>query len=131
MNKWNDLTLLLGRILLAAIFIWSGWNKLVHYDYMQGYMASVGVPGWSMPILILWELGGGLALLVGAFTRPVALALAAFSVISALIAHRNFADIGQFINFMKNLAMAGGYLYVYLTGAGGLSLDRKLRLKWS
>lgn len=127
----RDIALLAARVLLAAIFIWSGWNKLVHYDYMQGYMVSVGVPGWSMPILILWELGGGLLLLVGAFTRPVAWALAAFSVISALIAHSHFADINQFINFMKNLAMTGGYLYVAYTGAGNLSLDAKLKLKWA
>lgn len=125
----RDMVLLIARVLLAAIFIWSGWNKLVHYDYMQGYMVSVGVPGWSMPILILWELGGGLLLLLGAFTRPVALLLAAFSLISACIAHRNFGDVNQFINFMKNLAMAGGYLYVAYTGAGALSLDQKLKLK--
>lgn len=127
----KDLVLLAARILMAGIFVWSGYNKLVHYDYMQGYMVSLGVPGWSMPILILWELGGGLLLLAGAFTRPVAWALAAFSVISALIAHSNFGDVNQFIHFMKNLAMTGGYLYVATTGAGGLSLDAKLKLKWA
>ncbi|HLW73809.1 MAG TPA: DoxX family protein [Gammaproteobacteria bacterium] len=127
----RDITLLVGRVLLAAIFIWSGYNKLVHYDYMQGYMVSIGVPGWSMPILILWELGGGLLLLLGAFTRPVALSLAVFSVVSALIAHRNFADVAQLINFMKNMSMAGGFLYAAMLGAGALSLDAKLKLKWA
>src|SRR5579859_4512805 len=127
----REIVLLVARLLLAAIFIWSGYNKLVHYDYMQGYMVSVGVPGWSMPILILWELGGGLLLLLGAFTRPVALALVVFSVVSALIAHRNFADVAQLINFMKNMAMAGGYLYVAFTGAGAFSLDAKLKRKWA
>lgn len=127
----KDNVLLAARILLAALFIWSGWNKLVHYDYMQGYMMSVGVPGWSMPILILWELGGGLLLLLGAYTRPVAWALAAFSVISALIAHRNFGDVNQFIHFMKNMGLTGGYLYVAYTGAGTRSLDAKLKLKWA
>jgi putative oxidoreductase len=127
----RDITLLVARLLLAAIFIWSGYSKLVHYDYMQGFMVSLGLPGWSMPILILWELGGGLLLLLGAFTRPVALALTVFSVVSALIAHRNFADVEQFINFMKNLSMAGGFLYAAMTGAGALSLDAKLKLKWA
>jgi len=127
----RDITLLVARLLLAAIFIWSGYNKLVNYDYMQGYMVSVGLPGWSMPILILWELGGGLLLLLGAFTRPVALALAVFSVVSACIAHRNFADVNQLIHFMKNLGLTGGYLYVVYTGAGALSLDKKLKLKWA
>jgi len=127
----RDIVLLLARLLLAAIFIWSGYNKLVNYDYMQGYMVSVGLPGWSMPILILWELGGGLLLLLGAFTRPVALTLAVFSVVSACIAHRNFADVNQLIHFMKNLGLTGGYLYVVYTGAGALSLDKKLKLKWA
>ena len=127
----RDIVLLVARLLLAAIFIWSGYNKLVNYDYMQGYMVSVGLPGWSMPILILWELGGGLLLLLGAFTRPVALALAVFSVVSACIAHRNFADVNQLIHFMKNLGLTGGYLYVVYTGAGALSLDKKLKLKWA
>ncbi|HSN17344.1 MAG TPA: DoxX family protein [Gammaproteobacteria bacterium] len=126
----RDKILLVARVLLAFIFIMSGWNKLTHYDYMQGFMVSVGVPGWSMPILILWELGGGLLLLLGAFTRPVAWTLAAFSVVSALIAHRNFADPNQMIHFMKNLAMTGGYLYVACTGAGAISLDEKFKLKW-
>jgi len=127
----RDIVLLVARLLLAAIFIWSGYNKLVNYDYMQGYMLSVGLPGWSMPILILWELGGGLLLLLGAFTRPVALALAVFAVVSACIAHRNFADVNQLIHFMKNLGLTGGYLYVVYTGAGALSLDKKLKLKWA
>ncbi|HEX2667812.1 MAG TPA: DoxX family protein [Gammaproteobacteria bacterium] len=127
----RDVILVAARILLAALFIWSGWNKLVHYETMQGYMVSYGLPGWSMPVLILWELGGGLLLLAGAFTRPVAWALAAFSVISACIAHSNFADLNQFINFMKNLGLAGGYLYVAMTGAGRISLDSKLRLRWA
>ena len=127
----REIVLLAARLLLAVIFIWSGYNKLVHYDYMQGYMVSVGVPGWSMPVLILWELGGGLLLLLGAFTRPVAWALAAFSVISAFIAHSNFADINQYINFLKNMGLAGGYLYVAYTGAGNLSLDAKFKLKWA
>lgn len=127
----NNAALLLARFLLAAVFIWSGWNKLVHYDYMQGYMVSMGVPGWSMPILVLWELGGGLLLLLGAFTRPVALALAVFCVVSALIAHRNFADLDQWIHFLKNMGLTGGYLALWVTGAGAFSLDGKLRLKWA
>ena len=127
----KDIALLAGRLLMAAVFIWSGWNKLVHYEYMQGYMVSVGVPGWSMPLLVLWELGGGLALALGLFTRPVAVTLAVFSVVSAFIAHSNFADLNQFINFMKNMGLAGGYLAFAVAGAGAFSLDRKLKLRWA
>ena len=123
--------LLLGRILMVAIFLSAGYSKLTHYDYMQGYMVSLGVPGWSMPFIILWELGGGLAILLGFFTRPVALLLAGFCVISALIAHLHPAEQEQMINFMKNLSMTGGFLYMAMTGAGAFSLDHKFKLKWS
>lgn len=127
----KDMALLLGRLLMAAVFIWSGWNKLVHYDYMQGYMVSVGVPGWSMPLLILWELGGGLALALGVLTRPVSVALAVFCVVSACIAHKNFADLDQWIHFLKNMGLTGGYLAFAVAGAGSFSLDHKFKLKWS
>jgi len=126
----NDLTTLAGRILLAAIFIWSGYAKLSHYDYMQGYMVSLGLPGWSMPFIILWELGGGLAMLFGFLTRPVAVLLALFCVISAGVAHYHPTDQMQMINFMKNLSMAGGFLFVAVHGAGALSLDQQFKLKW-
>lgn len=126
----NNLTNVVGRLLLAAIFISAGYTKLTHYDYMQGYMVSLGLPGWSMPFIILWELGGGLAMILGFFARPVALLMAAFCVISACLAHYHPADQEQMINFMKNLAMTGGFLFVALHGAGDWSLDQKLKLKW-
>lgn len=127
----KDLALLLARVLLAAIFLWAGFGKLTHYSYMQGYMVSLGVPGWSFPCIILWELGGGLAILTGFLTRPAALLMGAFCVISGFIAHLHPADQEQMINFMKNLSMAGGFLSLWVAGAGALSLDRKFKLKWS
>ena len=127
----KDSVLLLGRILMVAIFLSAGYAKLTHYDYMQGYMVSLGLPSWSMPFIILWELGGGLAILLGFFTRPVALLLAAFCVISGFLAHLHPADQEQMINFMKNVSMTGGFLYMAMTGAGAYSLDAKLKLKWS
>ena len=127
----KDSALLLGRILMAVIFISAAYGKISHYEYMQGYMVSLGLPGWSMPFIILWEMGGGLAILLGLFTRPVALLLAVFCVISALLAHLHPNDQEQMINFMKNLAMTGGFIYVAVTGAGTLSLDRKFKFKWA
>jgi putative oxidoreductase len=118
--------LLLGRILMVAIFLSAGYSKLTHYDYMQGYMVSLGIPGWSMPFIILWELGGGFAILFGFFTRPVALLMAVFCVVSALLAHLHPADQEERIKFMT-----GGFLYMAITGAGAYSLDAKLKLRWS
>lgn len=127
----KDFALFVSRVLLAAIFLWAAYGKLTHYTYMQGYMVSLGLPGWSMPFIILWELGGGLAILFGFLTRPVALLMGAFCVISGLLAHLHPAVQEQMINFMKNMAMTGGFIALWAVGAGALSLDHKFKLKWS
>lgn len=114
---------LLGRIGLSLIFIISGWGKIAGYAATQQYMDAMGVPGALLPLVILLELGGGLAILTGAFTRWIALALAAFSLVSAALFHANLGDAAQAINFWKNVAMAGGFLMLAAHGAGTLSLD--------
>ena len=114
---------LLGRIGLSLIFIISGWGKIAGYAATQQYMEAMGVPGTLLPLVIALELGGGLAILMGAFTRWIALALAAFSLASAALFHANFGDAAQAINFWKNVAMAGGFLMLAAHGAGMLSLD--------
>ena len=114
---------LLGRIGLSLIFIISGWGKIAGYAATQQYMEAMGVPGALLPLVIALELGGGLAILAGAFTRWIALALAVFSLASAALFHANFGDAAQAINFWKNVAMAGGFLMLAAHGAGMLSLD--------
>lgn len=114
---------LLGRIGLSLIFIISGWGKIAGYVATQQYMEAMGVPGALLPLVIALELGGGLAILMGVFTRWMALALAAFSLASAALFHANFGDAAQAINFWKNVAMAGGFLMLAAHGAGMLSLD--------
>jgi putative oxidoreductase len=117
---------LLGRVGLSLIFLISGWGKLAGYAATQGYMESVGVPGALLPLVIALELGGGLALVAGVATRWTALALAAFSVVSALIFHADLADPIQSIMFWKNVAMAGGFLLLAANGPGALSVDARL-----
>jgi putative oxidoreductase len=112
-----------GRVLMSAIFIMAGISKLGAYTATQGYMESMGVPGVLLPLVILLELGGGLAVLLGWQTRISAFLLAGFCIISALIFHANFGDQMQSILFMKNLAMAGGFLFLVAGGAGAWSLD--------
>jgi putative oxidoreductase len=118
---------LAARILMSHIFILSGFSKITGYAGTVKYMASMGVPGALLPLVILLELGGGLALLVGFKTRSVALALAVYTVLAALIFHRNFADQMQMINFMKNMAMTGGLLMFVQHGASSPSIDTSLR----
>ncbi|TWC42822.1 putative oxidoreductase [Pseudomonas sp. SJZ079] len=119
----NNAIVLIARLLLAHIFVLAGVGKITGYAGTQGYMESMGVPGALLPLVILLELGGGLALIIGFLTRWVALAFAAFCVASALIFHMNWSDQTQMIMFMKNVALAGGFLLLYVQGAGAFSLD--------
>ena len=116
---------LAGRVLLAAIFVLSGFTKIGGYAATQAYMESAGVPGALLPLVIVAELGGGLAVVAGLLTRWAALGLAAFSIASAVLFHAS-ADQIQQILFLKNFAMAGGFLILAMNGAGAWSLDRKL-----
>jgi putative oxidoreductase len=118
---------LAARILMSHIFILSGFSKITGYAGTQQYMAAMGVPGALLPLVILVELGGGLMLLLGFKARWAAAALAGFSLLSALLFHRNFADQMQMINFMKNLAMAGGLLMFVRYGAAEPSVDTRVR----
>lgn len=122
----RDALALGGRILIAAIFILSGASKLADPASAMGYIQSVGLPlpALGVAIAIAVELAGGLALVAGYRTRSVALVLAAFSVVTALLFHNQLADQMQFINFFKNLAMAGGLLQVAAFGPGRLALSR-------
>jgi len=118
-----------GRVLIALIFVVAGYGKIGGYEATQGYMTAMGVPGGLLPLVIVLELGGGILLVLGLFTRYVALALAGFSILSAILFHGNIADQMQQIMFMKNLAIAGGFLFLVANGAGKISLDR--RFGWS
>lgn len=119
----NNLALLIGRILLAIIFIAGGWEKISAYRPTAAYMTSNGVPGALLPLVILVELGGGLLILVGWQTRLVAVALAGFTLVAAILFHNNFGDTNQLIHFMKNLGIAGGFLALFVSGAGAYSVD--------
>lgn len=122
MNKYSSV---IARVLLAQIFIMAGISKISGYAGTQGYMDAMGVPGMLLPLVIILELGGGLAILVGWQTRWTAYALGGFTVIAAIIFHSNFADQTHMIMFMKNLALTGGLLLLAEHGAGAYSLDKR------
>lgn len=121
----NASTHLAGRILLALIFVISGFGKLMNPAGTAGYMQAMGVPTLLLWPTIALELLGGIAIVIGFQTRLVAFALAGFSIVSALIFHSNFGDQMQMIMFLKNLAMAGGFLLLASSGATGLSVDTR------
>ena len=111
---------LIARVLMAYIFLVAGWGKISAYSATVGYMESMGVPGALLPLTILVEFGGGLALLFGFQARFAAFGLGVFGVITAFIFHDGAQDS---INFMKNFAIAGGLFFLMLHGAGKMSLD--------
>lgn len=118
---------LLGRILISVIFLWSGYNKIGGYEGTQGFMEAAGVPGMLLPLVIFIEVIGSIAIIVGWQTRWFALALSGFTLLSALLFHFDLSNQMQMIMFTKNLAIAGGFLFLYAHGAGSLSLDSKLK----
>jgi len=122
MEKYVNLA---GRVLLAHIFLLAGINKITGYSGTQVYMEAMGIPGMLLPLVILLEIGGALALIAGWQTRLAAYALALFSIVTALIFHSNLGDQMQMILFMKNWAMAGGLLVLAANGAGAYSFDNR------
>ena len=115
----------IGRVLMAIMFIRYGGEKIFGYAGTQGYMEAHGVPGMLLPLVILTEAGGGLCVLLGLFTRPVAIALAGFCVLTALFFHWHPEDQMQIINFMKNFTIAGGFLVLAGAGPGAFALDNR------
>ena len=125
MNTSRNLADFLGRLLIAAIFLVSGLGKVTGYAGTQGYMEAMGVPGALLPLVIALEALGAIAIIVGWRTRLFAFLLAGFSVVAAVIFHRALGDQMQFILFMKNLAIAGGFLFLVARGPGEWSLDAR------
>lgn len=128
----NPAWLLVGRICMAVLFIVAGAGKLMKFAGTAGYLAKLGFPASEVMtvIAIVIELGGGILLVIGWQTRWVAWIMAIFVVIATLAAHR-FWDfegaqmMAQRMNFLKNLSILGGLLFIASCGAGALSLDKK------
>ena len=129
MSEIQNLAAPLGRLLIAAIFVMSGVSKITAYAGTQGYMESVGVPGSLLPLVIVTEVLAGLAVIVGWRTRLAALALAGFSIVTALVFHFDLGDQMQFIQFTKNFAIAGGFLFLVAFGPGAYALDNRVAAK--
>jgi putative oxidoreductase len=114
-----------GRVLIALIFLLSGFGKLASPAMTMQYIGAANLP---FPLLayivaVVIEIGGGILLVAGFRTRLVAAALAVFTVVAAAAFHSNFADQNQMIHFLKNISMAGGLLQLVAFGAGSFSID--------
>jgi len=124
MERAGPYLIAIGRVLLSIIFIQAGWNKIFGYAGTAQHMEAAGVPGMLLPLVILVELGGGLLILLGLFTRWAALALAGFCVLAGWFFH-NPGDPGQMISFLKNLTIAGGLLVLAGSGPGACAVDSR------
>ncbi|MBI5827057.1 MAG: DoxX family protein [Deltaproteobacteria bacterium] len=118
---------LIGRVLLAAVFLVAGYGKIMQPGGTQQYIASHGMP---LPVLswaaaVVFELGGGMLLVLGYRARWAAGALIVFTILATAVFHSQLSDRMQMIMFMKNLAILGGLLMVISYGPGAWSLGGK------
>jgi putative oxidoreductase len=125
MSKPNDALALAGRIFIGVLFFMSGLSKIAAPAATKGYIAAVGLPLPEVSYLgsLTVEVVGSLLLIAGYRVRPVAIGMAVFTLATALVFHKNFADQNQMIHFMKNIAIIGGLLQVAAFGGGKFSLD--------
>ncbi|POR54438.1 putative oxidoreductase [Paraburkholderia eburnea] len=128
----NDVVLLVSRILLAALFVLFGWSKITGFSGTVDYMAHVGAPApmISAVIAVVMEFVVGILIVVGFYTRPLAVLLALYTIGTAIIGHHFWNMTGadqmaNMINFYKNVSIAGGLLALAVTGPGKFSIDRK------
>ena len=116
----------LGRIFLSTIFLVEGMNKIFNYESTIEYMENFNVPEYLAIPAIIVEILFPLLLIVGYQTKISALALAIFTLTTALIFHADFTNQMQLISFLKNFAIAGGFLIIFVNDAGKYSIDHKL-----
>jgi len=116
-----------GRLLIGLPFAMSGLSKLAAIGPTTAMIRAAGLPlpPLALALCIVVEVGGGLLLVVGFQARIAAIALALFSLATAVSFHSNFADQNQVIHFLKNMMMAGGLLQIVAFGAGALSVDNR------
>lgn len=132
-EKGEDQVVLVARILLVVLFLIFGWGKLASYSGTAGFMAHEGlpVPGLAALVAIIVEFFVSVAVVLGFWTRPLALLLALYTLATAFIGHHYWTMAGMEhltneINFYKNLSIVAGFLLLYVTGAGRYSLDARL-----
>ena len=116
---------LIGRVFISGVFLLSGFSKIGNYDGTVDWMESFGLPGFLLIPAIILEILAPILIIIGYQTRIAAGALSLFCLATAIIFHTDFSDQMQFIAFMKNLALAGGFLFLVVNGAKGYCLDKK------
>ena len=117
---------LIGRIFISLIFLIAGFGKIFNYEETIGYMESFGVPGYLLVPAIIIEILFPLLLIIGYKTKLAAIILSLFAILLAIIFHTDFSNQMQLMSFLKNFAIAGGFLIIFVRGAGKYSIDQRL-----
>ena len=117
---------LVARVFISLIFLLSGINKIGNYEGTVGWMESLGMPGILLIPAIILEIVAPILIMIGYKVKISAALLSVFCVATAIIFHSDFSDQMQFISFMKNIGLAGGFLFIVVNGAKDFSLDKKL-----
>ena len=116
---------LLGRILISALFLLSGVFKISNYDGSVDWMESFGIPEILIIPAIILEVIGPILIIIGYKARIAAGCLSLFCIITAIIFHNDFSNQMQFTSFLKNIALAGGFLFIVVNGTKDFSIEKK------
>ena len=127
MHPLRNVAFLLGRFLIAAVFIFDATVIARSPDATASFIEAAGLPGQLAWLVALCQFAGGILIVVGLWTRLAALAFAAFCLATAFLFHRNLANTGEMIQAGKDLAIAGGFLFLAAAGPGAWSVDGRRR----
>ena len=116
---------LIGRIFISLVFLLSGFNKIGNYEGTIGWMESFSMPGIFLIPAIALEIIAPIFIIIGYKVKISAALLSLFCIATAVIFHNDFSNQMQFISFMKNIGLAGGFLFLVINGAKDFSLDKK------
>jgi putative oxidoreductase len=135
-GRVRDGVLLIARILLAVLFVIFGWKKLTGFTGTGGYFTHLNLPMPTLAaiIAVVMEFFAGIAIVLGVLTRPVAVLLAVYTIATGFLGHpywtmTGMEQVGAMINFYKNVSIAGGFLLLYVCGAGKYSVDARVGLE--
>ena len=126
MDAMRSLALLIGRVAIAAVFIYDATLLVRFPEANAAFMERFGVPGAMLWPTALFQFAGGLLIVAGLATRTTALAFAGFCAVTALIFHHDVGGVSEAVQFGKDVGLAGGFLFLVASGAGAWSLDRRL-----
>ena len=117
---------LVGRVFISLVFLLSGINKIGNYEGSVGWMESFGMPGILLIPAIILEIVAPILIIIGYKVKIAAALLSVFCIVTALIFHTDFSNQMQFVSFMKNISIAGGFLFLVINDTKDFSLERKL-----